>query len=110
MVTHKAHDNGDVQGVTYLKTRNPASTAVGVVKSLSQDLYLVSIHIVVGRVVGLPGRADILATNYAMLDHIRLAPLHSTSFVSVENRPRQESVLEQHQTAAGVVGSRVVKY
>ena len=107
--THRLHDNGDVLVVTYLKTLSLLSTAVGVVKSWSQDLYPVSIHIVVGRAVGSPERVDILATSCAMLDHIRLAPSHSTSFVSVASRPRQESVQEQHQTVAGAVGNHAVK-
>jgi len=107
--TLKAHDSGDVQVVTYLKTLNPVSTAAGVVKSLSQDLYPVSIHIAVGRAVASQERVDILVTNCVMLDHIHLAVLHNTSFVSVASRPRQGSVLEQHQMAAGAVVNLAVK-
>ena len=110
MVTHKVHDNGDVQVVIYRKTLNPASTAVGVVKSLSRDLYPVSIHIVVGRAVASQEHVDILVTNCVMLDHIHHVRLHNTSSVSAASRLQHGSVLEQHQTAAGAVGSRAVKY
>jgi len=110
MVIHKAHDNGDVQVVIYLKTPNPASTPAGVVKSLSRGQYPVSILTVVGRVVDSQELVDILVTNCVMLGRIHLAHSHSTSFVSVASRLRQESVPEQYQTGVGAVVNHAVKY